>query len=241
MNKKERHRIYMQAYYHRPEQKQKCIDRITKRKELLKQWLQQHKSTLQCSCGESHPSCLDFHHRDKNTKETPRGGISQAIYNGWSISHLERELAKCNVQCPNCHRISHANDIPKNKGVKQRKEIPTEDELAIMSKRRRCYWKHQELYIQRKNQRMSETLIWYRELKTNIGCVCGEKRYQCLDFHHRDNSTKPTNSSGSSRDMNMAHLIYRNWSKERILAEIANCDVLCANCHRKLHFVEPLE
>ncbi len=57
------------------------------------------------------------------------------------------------------------------------------------------------------------------------GCArCPEKDLACLDFHHRDRSDK------------LGHLgVVRRFSKARILAEIAKCDVLCANCHRKHH------
>lgn len=57
------------------------------------------------------------------------------------------------------------------------------------------------------------------------GCIrCGEDDLACLDFHHRD----PREKEG-----HLGHI--RRFSIERIKAEIAKCDVLCANCHRKHH------
>lgn len=62
-------------------------------------------------------------------------------------------------------------------------------------------------------------------LKT--ACIdCGETDKRCLDFHHRDPDTKDRNVSAT----------WLTWGKERILAEIAKCDVICANCHRKRTF-----
>jgi len=60
------------------------------------------------------------------------------------------------------------------------------------------------------------------------GCIqCGEKRLECLDFHHRDRTTK------------LGHIgEFRKFGIRRLLAEIAKCDVLCANCHRTFHKVE---
>ena len=43
----------------------------------------------------------------------------------------------------------------------------------------------------------------------------------CMDFDHRDPSTKLFNVAQGIRK-----------SKEAILAEIAKCDLVCANCHR---------
>ena len=40
----------------------------TKRKQ--QEWYQNLKSSLKCiKCGENHIACLDFHHKDRNTKE----------------------------------------------------------------------------------------------------------------------------------------------------------------------------
>lgn len=44
----------------------------------------------------------------------------------------------------------------------------------------------------------------------------------CMDFHHRDLKTKLFCVGGSK--------IMHSWAK--VEAEIAKCDVLCANCHR---------
>lgn len=80
--------------------------------------------------------------------------------------------------------------------------------------------------------RRERELIKYLEArKAEIGCqACSERHPACLDFHHRDPSQKELEVS------KIVHL--HGWSKERIEAEIAKCDILCANCHRKLHWME---
>lgn len=58
---------------------------------------------------------------------------------------------------------------------------------------------------------------------------CGESHPAALVFHHRDPATKQFEVSIRS----MA-----GKTEAEIETEIAKCDVLCANCHRKLHWEE---
>lgn len=59
---------------------------------------------------------------------------------------------------------------------------------------------------------------------------CGEAHPATLCFHHRD----PSEKSFSLADGGNRGYI----AKERLEAEIAKCDVLCHNCHAKLHWSE---
>lgn len=69
-----------------------------------------------------------------------------------------------------------------------------------------------------------ERKLAVQAIKTASGCEgCGEKHPACLDFHHRDPATK---TRGIATFVRM----------DDILAEIAKCVVLCANCHRKHHY-----
>lgn len=69
------------------------------------------------------------------------------------------------------------------------------------------------------------------DYKTSRGCkYCGENHPATLSFHHRDPSTKK---------WNISKLIYRQPSMELFLSEIEKCDVVCENCHRKLHWRGP--
>ena len=78
-------------------------------------------------------------------------------------------------------------------------------------------------------QRRERKRIWLQEIKTKLFCVvCGENHIACLDFHHRDPNEK---------EQSIGRMI-RTHSKQRILDEIAKCDVLCSNCHRKHHYEE---
>jgi hypothetical protein len=68
---------------------------------------------------------------------------------------------------------------------------------------------------------------WYNEYKASLACSqCGENHPACIEFHHRDPSKK---------DFTIGESLYR-MGKQSIIDEIAKCDVLCSNCHRKLHY-----
>jgi len=78
-----------------------------------------------------------------------------------------------------------------------------------------------------KRQELREFL---QQQKQGRACIrCGNSDCRVLDFHHLDKDEK---------DGGLGQAVARNWSKERILREIAKCEVLCANCHRILHWEE---
>lgn len=54
---------------------------------------------------------------------------------------------------------------------------------------------------------------------------CGYNKYfGALEFHHRDNLKKDFSISSSCKNF------------ENIKSELDKCDLVCANCHRELHF-----
>ena len=65
------------------------------------------------------------------------------------------------------------------------------------------------------------------DCKKGLKCIeCGENHPSCLVFHYRNPDEKDFDIGGS----------FYEKSVERVMSEIAKCDVLCANCHRKLHY-----
>jgi len=56
---------------------------------------------------------------------------------------------------------------------------------------------------------------------------CGETNVQTLEFHHKDENDK---------DCSIFELLDCRWSV--IEKEISKCNLLCRNCHNKLHFGE---
>ena len=71
--------------------------------------------------------------------------------------------------------------------------------------------------------------LWLYEYQVAIGCmVCGENDFRCTEFHHRDPSKKEFNIAGA----------VASYSLEKIINEVGKCDVVCANCHRILHYEE---
>ena len=105
---REKKRLYDQKWnreFYRKNRKQE-IARVAKRKQELRDWLDEYKSNLACElCGEKNPVCLDFHHKDSTQKDFTIGAIKEY---GWSRERVLKEIQKCMVICANCHRKLHA-------------------------------------------------------------------------------------------------------------------------------------
>jgi len=89
--------------------------------------------------------------------------------------------------------------------------------------------KYRRKYIK---QRRKEFRRWILNLKETLECKeCSENLPCQLHFHHRDPLQK---------DANISAMVHACYNKERILAEIEKCDVLCYSCHRKWHIGNPI-
>ena len=93
--------------------------------------------------------------------------------------------------------------------------------------KRRWYQENKAKHISYVRNREVGMEAWFRRYKETLSCeVCGENHPACLDFHHIDPSLKKFSVS-AKRDRP---------SLKQLQEEIAKCQVLCANCHRKEHY-----
>jgi hypothetical protein len=99
------HKKQIKAYQRKWEaaHRQQRIEITRKYTASLVSWFAEYKQTLACSqCGENHPACLDFHHKDEKEKD-----FILAIYRYFGKKRILEEIGKCMVLCANCHRKFH--------------------------------------------------------------------------------------------------------------------------------------
>ena len=84
--------------------KQQIRQYATEQRQRLRDFVLNIKQNSACPCGEKHPICLTFHHRDRNQKII---SINVAIKRAWSIEKLQKEITKCDLLCFNCHAKLH--------------------------------------------------------------------------------------------------------------------------------------
>src|SRR3989344_6353969 len=90
------------------------------------------------------------------------------------------------------------------------------------------YNKNKEKEKERVKLRRVKLIRWYKDYKRTLKCrVCGEDHPFCLEFHH---------DSPNEKSQEISYL-YR-CSESKFLSELKKCIVLCANCHRKVHYSE---
>jgi len=99
--------------------------------------------------------------------------------------------------------------------------------------RKRNYEKNKKVTFDRNNRKRTNLRKWFEEYKKTLSCIkCGENHPACLDFHHIDSTTK---------EHTISLMIGGTYSIDTVMREIEKCDILCANCHRKLHYDEITE
>lgn len=115
-------------------------------------------------------------------------------------------------------------DPPLYESLRNEKRM-TRTKQALWS--RRFYEKHKQQRLDENKNRKAAVKKWVTEYRCTHPCIqCGEADDACLDFHHRDPSKK---------ELEIATAINHGWSVQHLALEIAKCDTLCSNCHRKFH------
>ena len=93
--------------------------------------------------------------------------------------------------------------------------------------RREWYSKNKESEKAHVQRRKTKIKKWFREYKVKLNCtICSENHPATIDFHH----------DKSNKEIGISKMIAEGYSIQKILSEIKKCKVLCANCHRKIHY-----
>lgn len=95
---------------------------------------------------------------------------------------------------------------------------------------KKWYQKNKEKTLKQVADRKKQIYQIYYQYKATLKCEqCGENHPATLQFHHIDPNSK-TDEIGA--------MVGRGLAWDTILEEIKKCQVLCANCHAKLHWDE---
>ncbi len=95
---------------------------------------------------------------------------------------------------------------------------------------RQWYKKNKKKQMAKVARNKKKNTAKVREYKQNSTCaICSENHISTLVFHHRNPETKLYTISTMATG---------GWGWKTILEEIKKCDILCANCHRKLHHAQ---
>lgn len=90
---------------------------------------------------------------------------------------------------------------------------------------RNHYQNNKDQYYRRRDERKRWIRKLIQEAKKSPCTDCGiEYPYYVMDFDHRDGEKKFTNPSNMNR---------LGWGEQKIIDELAKCDIVCANCHRE--------
>jgi len=128
-------------------------------------------------------------------------------------------------QCKEYRCSDKAREAQNRRRKQRQKDDPVYREMRRKFNRR-FREKNREKVLANHRRRRHEIRDYLRSLKT--ACAqCGESHPACIDYHHRDPKEKVAS---------VARMIGKNANIDRIKEEIAKCDTLCANCHRKLHW-----
>jgi hypothetical protein len=108
--------------------------------------------------------------------------------------------------------------------------VPYKDDERRIQAKRDYYRDNKERMLRQAKERYERIRGAVRAIKVEAGCFhCGIRHPAVLEFHHWD----PANKS-----FRIEEAVSAGRALEFILPEIAKCRVVCANCHRIIHWEE---
>jgi len=94
--------------------------------------------------------------------------------------------------------------------------------------RRKWYAKNKGSEKAHVKRRKNEIKKWFEDYKRNLKCSnCAESHPAIIDFHHEGHRKK---------EREISFMVANGYSVDKIKDELKKCRILCANCHRKLHW-----
>lgn len=137
-------------------------------------------------------------------------------------------------RCPKCKKIKPISEFYKNRTTKDK--YHTQCKECKLQWSRNDYKEHKNGKYKKYRLNMHKRSINYKiELIKKLGgkcSICGYSDLSCpavFDFHH-----------GKEKTINITNIInkYRASAKCRKLVEedLPSCQLVCSNCHRKIHF-----
>lgn len=130
--------------------------------------------------------------------------------------------------CYRCKKIKPITEFHKNKNSKDGfycycKECCSEL-CKEYYKNSKDYREERKKYSKKRKQKINKII---KEIKLKSGCkICGyNKCPDALEFHHINPEVK---------ENKLCRI--KSCNKEKILNLISKCQILCANCHRELHW-----
>ncbi|MFC7070128.1 homing endonuclease associated repeat-containing protein [Halobaculum lipolyticum] len=151
---------------------------------------------------------------------TPSASTILRHCGGWNAAKEEAGL--------HTNTSTGSRTLPKPEDV----ELPEGLVWEELSQDQRWHYRNREWNTERTLRRRARLRSWVNDQKAESGCArCGESDAACLDLHH----TEP-----DEKDRSVTRMITDGYGQERLEAELRKCIVLCANCHRKEHFTDPL-
>lgn len=105
------------------------------------------------------------------------------------------------------------------------KQEKQEEDFPMNGKKRHSWCK--ECHRQVVKEKYIANRDFVNSLKDKC-CICGyDKNKAALEWHHTDNNKEFTINKLAKNAIT---------NKERILKEIEKCILVCANCHREIHY-----
>ena len=102
--------------------------------------------------------------------------------------------------------------------------MPTKDKNKAKLYNARWYQKNKAKCKEAALVRRAKLQVAVDQIKLDSGCIdCGYNEHpRALDFDH----------IGSNKVFNVSAMVSHGYCFEKVLEEIAKCEVRCANCHR---------